>query len=249
MYFRVETAKDLAAYGKGASLQLYLSSPLQANGTALTPRKGVLSLRAGFAVDLPVGTAPALRLFNKYDTWEDLKPAGFATAAGARMVEIAVPLSVFGGLGTGDALYAQLVLSKPDADVAFAPGGPLTLRLPDLGTTKPVLAVADPAGDDHGPGGYTYPTDTVFEKGVFDIERFAVSQNDQNLVLQFTVAGPIANPWNSGIGLSVQTFDVYIDVDPGAAPAHGGCSRAATRRSRRAAAGSTRCGSRGGTRS
>jgi alpha-amylase/alpha-mannosidase (GH57 family) len=216
VYFSIETAKDLAAYGKGAALQLYLSSPLQANGTAITPRKGVLSLRAGFVVDVPAGGAAVLRAFNQFDEWKDLKPAGFAAAAGARTVEIAVPLSVFGELGTGDALYAQVVLSRPGADIAFAPGGPLTLRLPDLGTTKPVLTIADPAGDDHGPGGYTYPTDTVFEKGVFDIERFSVSQNDQNLVLQFTVAGPVANPWNSGIGLSVQTFDVYIDVDPGA---------------------------------
>jgi carbohydrate-binding DOMON domain-containing protein len=30
------------------------------------------------------------------------------------------------------------------------------------------------------------------------------------------VHGPINNVWGSGIGLSVQTFDVYIDIDPGA---------------------------------
>jgi carbohydrate-binding DOMON domain-containing protein len=30
------------------------------------------------------------------------------------------------------------------------------------------------------------------------------------------VNGPINNVWGSGLGLSVQTFDVYVDTDPGA---------------------------------
>jgi alpha-amylase/alpha-mannosidase (GH57 family) len=216
VYFKVETAKDLAAYGKDASLRLFLSSPQQGNGTAITPNKGVLALRAGFMVDVPAGIPGYLARFGQFDLWDILKPDGFSVASGARTVEVAVPLSVFGQLGTGDALYAQLVLAKGATDVAVVPGGPVPMRIPDLGTTKVVLALTDPAGDDHGPGTYTYPTDTVFEKGVFDIERFTVSQNDQNLVLSFSVRGPIANPWGSGIGLSVQTFDVYIDADPGA---------------------------------
>jgi alpha-amylase/alpha-mannosidase (GH57 family) len=123
---------------------------------------------------------------------------------------------VYVALGEPVPDFVRMPIIQPDTDAAFAPGGPLSLRLPDLGTLKDVLAVDDPAGDDHGAGGTTYPTDPVFEKGVFDIERFSVAQDDQNLVLRFAVAGPIANPWNSGIGLSVQTFDVYIDVDPGA---------------------------------
>ena len=216
VYFKIETARDLASYGSGASLQLYLSSPLQANGTAITPRKGVMGLRAGFAVEVRPGAPAVLRVFNMYDEWEVLAPDGFTAAASARTVEIAVPLEVFGDLGTGDALHAQLVLSRAGADVAFAPGGPVPIRIPDLGATTPVLAVEDPLGDDHGPGSYTYPTDPVFEKGVFDIERFSVAYDEKNLVLRFSVAGPISNPWGSGIGLSVQTFDVYIDVDPGA---------------------------------
>jgi carbohydrate-binding DOMON domain-containing protein len=37
-----------------------------------------------------------------------------------------------------------------------------------------------------------------------------------SLVFKFEVDGPIDNVWGSGIGLSVQTFDVYVDTDPGA---------------------------------
>ncbi|MFL7791738.1 MAG: glucodextranase DOMON-like domain-containing protein, partial [Anaerolineae bacterium] len=34
--------------------------------------------------------------------------------------------------------------------------------------------------------------------------------------MKIELNGPIENVWGSGIGLSVQTFDVYIDTDPGA---------------------------------
>ncbi|MDH5423227.1 MAG: hypothetical protein OEY55_15610, partial [Acidimicrobiia bacterium] len=35
-------------------------------------------------------------------------------------------------------------------------------------------------------------------------------------VFSFEVAAPIQNPWGSPRGLSIQTFDLYIDIDPGA---------------------------------
>ena len=35
-------------------------------------------------------------------------------------------------------------------------------------------------------------------------------------MFEFTVASPISNPWDSPNGLAIQTFDVYIDTDPGA---------------------------------
>jgi carbohydrate-binding DOMON domain-containing protein len=50
---------------------------------------------------------------------------------------------------------------------------------------------------------------------VFDLERFAVAQDEKDLVFTFQTCGPIANVWGSGINLSLQTFDIYIDVDPG----------------------------------
>ena len=36
-----------------------------------------------------------------------------------------------------------------------------------------------------------------------------------HLIFAFEVRSPIANPWGSPRGLSVQTFDVYVDTDPG----------------------------------
>ena len=74
----------------------------------------------------------------------------------------------------------------------------------------------DPDGDDHGPGTYTYPTDSVFQPGSYDLTSFSVGESGEELVFEFTVDAPITNPWDSPTGLSIQTFDVYVDVDPGA---------------------------------
>ena len=37
-----------------------------------------------------------------------------------------------------------------------------------------MLSVEDPAGDDHGPGSYTYPTDPVFVPGSYDLTNFEI---------------------------------------------------------------------------
>jgi carbohydrate-binding DOMON domain-containing protein len=84
-----------------------------------------------------------------------------------------------------------------------------------VGQAEPFLAVEDPAGDDNGPGTYTYPQDSAFKAGVFDIVGFTAAETDRELVFSFTMKSPIDNPWGSAIRLSLQTFDIYIDIDPG----------------------------------
>jgi carbohydrate-binding DOMON domain-containing protein len=75
------------------------------------------------------------------------------------------------------------------------------------------LDLADPENDDHGPGGYTYPSDAVFTSGVFDLAGLVVGSDQDNVIFRVTLGGPINNPWGSPNGLSVQTLDLYIDVD------------------------------------
>ena len=87
------------------------------------------------------------------------------------------------------------------------------LFVPDISAITPLLLIDDPEGDDYGPSSYTYPTDGVFEEQVFDGKQFVAGYDDKNIVFSFTMYGPVHNPWNSPINLSVQTFDVYIDVD------------------------------------
>jgi carbohydrate-binding DOMON domain-containing protein len=78
--------------------------------------------------------------------------------------------------------------------------------------TKIILDVSDPIGDDHGPGPYVYPANDIFTKRCFDIERFIAAHDEKDVIFIFKV-GALPNPWNSPIGLSVQTLDVYIDKD------------------------------------
>jgi carbohydrate-binding DOMON domain-containing protein len=51
---------------------------------------------------------------------------------------------------------------------------------------------------------------------VFDIATFSAGVDGADFVFRFDLNGPINNHWGSGINLSIQTFDIYIDVDPGA---------------------------------
>jgi hypothetical protein len=70
---------------------------------------------------------------------------------------------------------------------------------------------ADPAGDDHGPGNYAYPTSSDFHAGAFDIRDFQVwdSGPDVTFRLQTTDLTPtFASP------LGAQLVDVYVH-EPG----------------------------------
>ena len=109
----------------------------------------------------------------------------------------------------------RLIYARPDSDdVAQIPGtGPAVIAVPDLGTTTLVVEIIDPSDDDHGPGSYTYPTDSVFNAGNFDIIQFQAGYDEENIVFKFTMDGPVDNPWDGGNGLSLQTFDIYIDTD------------------------------------
>jgi alpha-amylase/alpha-mannosidase (GH57 family) len=135
-------------------------------------------------------------------------PAG----ADGHRIELAVPVDALGGLEPG-----EQVLVRVDTGGRLAPAaGPAAVRVPDIGTFDVLVEVTDPEGDDHGPGTYTYPLDPVFTPGAYDLVRFQVGVSGDDLVLVFEVAGAITNPWSSPNGLAVQTFDVYIDTDPGA---------------------------------
>ncbi len=74
------------------------------------------------------------------------------------------------------------------------------------------LDIADPAGDDYGPGSYVYPTDPVFKKGDFDIQHVRASMDSTNVYFEVQV-GNIDNPWGGPSGLSKQMLDIYIDED------------------------------------
>lgn len=77
-----------------------------------------------------------------------------------------------------------------------------------------VFELADPAGDDRGPGSYRYPSDPSFVPGTFDLRRFRVTADAQAVHFRLSF-GAVPNPWGAPEGFGYQRVDVYLDTVPG----------------------------------
>ncbi|MGB9816347.1 MAG: glucodextranase DOMON-like domain-containing protein [Desulfurococcaceae archaeon] len=75
---------------------------------------------------------------------------------------------------------------------------------------KVVFEMSDPVGDDDGPGGYKYPSNTVFSPGVFDLTKFQVLDAGDKVVFTVTFRNLGGNPWNGPNGWSMQQVHIYI---------------------------------------
>lgn len=114
-------------------------------------------------------------------------------------------------------LPARLVGLLPLFVLTFgcASGGAKTTAGSASATGEVVLE--DPAGDDNGPGNYTYPTDKVYEPGSFDLRKLEVVPKGDTVEFRITVNQKISDPWDSkawgGNGFSVQMAFIHIDTD------------------------------------
>lgn len=138
----------------------------------------------------------------------------WAVVQDGKSLELGITFEQLGELETGDALLIKAV--SPGTAETFPESGPAEITLLQIGAFTSLPAIQDVQGDDHGPGSYTYPTDNVFLPQVFDIDTFQVAFNEKYILFEFTFLGPITNPWGSAVDMSLQTLDVYIDLDPGA---------------------------------
>jgi carbohydrate-binding DOMON domain-containing protein len=75
-----------------------------------------------------------------------------------------------------------------------------------------LLDVADPDGDDNGPGNYAYPTSANFHPGAFDIQRFQVYDSGADVTFRLQTRN-LSETFGSPLG--AQLVDVYVRV-PGA---------------------------------
>ena len=73
-----------------------------------------------------------------------------------------------------------------------------------------VLDMVDPVGDDDGPGGYGYPSNPVFQPGVFDLTRFTMVDTGGSVLFRFAFRNLGGNPWNGPNGWSLQYIHVYV---------------------------------------
>jgi alpha-amylase/alpha-mannosidase (GH57 family) len=225
LYLRVEALPEAVGSEGEGTVEMYLTAPgggaavnFSRNGTLLgfpANRLVELTLAGGSLTGANVYTAVSE---SDWGTPIPLEEAAMKEA----VIEVAIPLEALGGAETGDrlslrAVYSQMVSVSGTAamvDTDQIPGsGPAMLAVPDLGTMTVVLDISDPEKDDYGPGSYVYPTDAVFGAGAFDILNFQVGYDAENVIFKFTMRGPVENVWNSPNGLSIQTFDIYIDKD------------------------------------
>lgn len=71
----------------------------------------------------------------------------------------------------------------------------------------------DPAGDDNGPGNYSYPTDAVYTRGSFDLTGFTLKVNGAKTDVSVNVGANLNDPWSMGGGFAVQMVFIFIDKD------------------------------------
>ncbi len=189
-FSRIGGEGTLLGFSANGLLEVTIEQPGTATATFYTVDSNGLYAKA--ATDLPVGVAGST-------------------------LEAALPYSAFGKPDAGDTFKLRAVVSEDEQrDIQVVPGsGPGALVVPDLGLTMPILTVADPTGDDYGPGSYKYPLDKVFAAGAYDLTEFAVSEDDNNLIFRFTFAGPLNNDWGAPNGMGIHTLDVYVDAADG----------------------------------
>ena len=209
LYLRLDIEESL----RNRELGFYIHNPgFDGPSTAFTREsESLLGFNANKLLAWTGGVT--LEVYNaSEDGWALLDIGAGWVMMGDEVMEFSLPLRMLGEFSAGDALRMALIC-EPEGD-RFPIGGPAQLVIPDLGETTIVLQVDDPVGDDYGPGTYVYPEDAVFKESVFDANSFAVGYDDENLILTFGFVAPVENPWGSPNGLSLQTLDVYIDIDP-----------------------------------
>jgi glucoamylase len=128
--------------------------------------------------------------------------------------------SVTSTTAAADGSYSATVPVSFGSDVitvsATAAGGRSTgyaqVTVTNEGGGTSVLDVADPTGDDNGPGTYQYPTDSSFVAGSFDLTRFQVLSDGTYAYLRVTLRTLVPT---FGALDGAQLLDVYVHV-PGA---------------------------------
>jgi len=100
----------------------------------------------------------------------------------------------------------------------------LTLSSLALGAERTLIAsFDDPAGDANGPGSYQPPGDPDLLPGDFDLRRFAVFEEGDNVVFEVTLGESFrsptstqrynSTPLNLNNNIYFQNVDIYLDTD------------------------------------
>ncbi|MEK7251498.1 MAG: glucodextranase DOMON-like domain-containing protein, partial [Bacteroidota bacterium] len=80
-------------------------------------------------------------------------------------------------------------------------------------TSKTLVDVTDPTGDDNGTGAFEYPANPNFVRGSFDLTNFTVSFDDKNVYFYLKFQA-LSNPgWHPEYGFQLTYVAIAIDED------------------------------------
>ncbi len=225
LYLRLDAREAWTTLGEQGAADFYLGFPNAGSANAFTrtsadqEMKTIIGFGATHLVSVDLASGQAALMTPAAGLWQAAaEQAGVQAAVGDKVIELALPWTLFPEVQAGDAINLRAVVAEGMREVQLIPReGPARITAPDLSNLTLILDIPDKTGDDYGPGSYTYPTDAVFKPGVFDLEdvKLFLDADNQALAARFDVVGPVDNPWGSPNGLALQTFDLYIDVDPG----------------------------------
>lgn len=211
-------------FADGLRLGFYFSASDPAAAMTGYPREGdqLLGFGARRLVEVTFdGGVPAATAYTTGAAadWVAYTGAAETVAAGEGVLELSITLDpLLGKLQGGNSFNMRLLTAQAETAALVPAGGPVLVTLPDTAVPNVVLDVADPEGDDHGPGGYLYPTDVVFRRGAFDATGFVVGSDEDAVIFRVTFRGPVENDWGAPNGMGIHTVDIYIDSD---GPANG----------------------------
>lgn len=88
---------------------------------------------------------------------------------------------------------------------------------PEIATgTSPgdrLFRLEDSAGDDSGPGTYTYPENPVFVPGCFDLLSVEAVDGGEDVLFSIRLGADLVDPWDgSPVGYDLQNIDIYVDT-------------------------------------
>ncbi|MEW9548191.1 glucodextranase DOMON-like domain-containing protein [Nonomuraea sp. NPDC050783] len=176
------------------------------------PRAAPLTVTAPADGSTAPGTSVAVEGTAEPGARVDVAAAPVDTGAPARVVSVRARAD-----GTFSASapvsFGEVVLTVTATTADGRTGYARRSVVGDITGATAVLDVTDPEGDDHGPGGYAYPTAADFHDGAFDLRRFQVITDDTTVYLRAELRDltpTFGNP------LGAQLLDVYVQ-DPAVA--------------------------------
>jgi alpha-amylase/alpha-mannosidase (GH57 family) len=218
LFLRVDTQDD---FNDDTVLGFYLSTPVGAPTNAYSRYETALGfgikqlIEVAFEDGQPIAKVYAADGTGGWGLYIPWIPQLDTVAFRDGVLEVVAPFDNFtASARSGDRINVRLVLSQAEEDITVVPpDGPAVAIVPDLPIPNVFMEITDPTNDDHGPGGYVYPSDQVFQPGVFDMTGVTIGYDDEDYIFRVQFRGPVINEWGSPNGLSVQTIDIYIDTD------------------------------------